>query len=360
MISWGEKSGALTLTRGRAEGVVVFRGGRIVHAASNSPREALGAILVCRKLVTEETLMRALEEQQRSDNGRCLGAVLVGMGVLSATTLEATVRQQIEQVMAEFFLWGEGLFRFEPIEEPGRSAFDLGGGDVLVEHGCNTEQVVLEVVKRVDDARRRCEEHAAASRRPAPPAAGDRSPRPPAHPVRRQDAGARWESVTGLRSPALRGEAILTILRHAHAVVRRGVVFVLTHRGLAGLAQFGVEIAGGSADERVREIVIPLDQPSVLADVLGKKGSYRGIMPLSFWDDFLVAQLEGGRPREIAVVPAVAGGEVVALLYGDNLPVDDPIGPLAGLEAAVKEACDRYVQVRRAPGARPPLPSASP
>ncbi len=106
--------------------------------------------------------------------------------------------------------------------------------------------------------------------------------------------------------------------------------------------------------------MIPLDQPSVLADVMVKKGSYRGMLPLSFWDDFLVAQLGGGRPREIAVVPAVAGGEVVALLYGDNLPADAPIGPLAGLEAAVMEACARYVPVRRAPGALPPLPSVSP
>ncbi len=360
MISWGEKSGALTLTRGRAECFVVFRNGRIVHAASNSPREVLGTILVCRKLVTEETLMCALEEQQRSGDGRCLGAVLIAMGALSAKTLETVVRQQIEQVMAEFFLWESGLFRFEPGGLPERSAADLDRGDILVERGFNTEQVVLEVVKRVDDARRRHEEHAAATRRPAPPAAGDPRPRPLAPAARRRDTGDLREGVTGLPTLALRGEAILTILRHARGVVRRGVVFVPTHRGLAGIGQFGVEIAGVSADEQVREIVIPLDPPSVLSDVAAKRGSYRGILPLSFWDDFLVAQLGGGRPLEVAVVPAVAGGEVVALLYGDNLPGDGPIGPLAGLEAAVAEACARYVPGRRAPGVRPPLRWVSP
>jgi hypothetical protein len=137
------------------------------------------------------------------------------------------------------------------------------------------------------------------------------------------------------------------------------VVFAPTHRGLAGIGQFGVEIAGASADERVRELLIPLDQPSVLADVTAKRGSYRGMLPLSFWDDFLVAQLGGGRPREIVVVPAVAGADVVAVLYGDNLPGDAPIGPLASLEAAVAEACARYVVPRRAPGARAPLRSVS-
>ena len=161
MLSWGEKTGTLTLRRGPAEGVVVVRNGRIVHAASNSPRESLGTILVCRKLVTEESLMRAVEEQQRAGGGVCLGAVLLSMGALSAKTLETVVRQQIEQIMTEFFLWDSGSFRFEPAELPPRPALELEGSDILSERGFNTEQVVLEVVKRVDDARRRQEEHAA-------------------------------------------------------------------------------------------------------------------------------------------------------------------------------------------------------
>ena len=359
MVSWGEKTGSLTLTRGRAEGVVVFRKGRIVHAASNSPREALGTILVCRKFVTEETLMRAIEEQQRSASGRCLGAVLIAMGALSAKTLEAAVREQIEQVMAEFFLWESGNFRFEPVELPERSALDIKSSDILVERGFNTEQVVLEVVKRVDDARRREQEHAAASRRSPPRPSGDARPQPLPRPTARPGAGDLETILAGLQSPALRGEAVLTILRHARGLVRRGVVFAPTHRGLAGIGQFGVEIAGASADERVRELLIPLDQPSVLADVTAKRGSYRGMLPLSFWDDFLVAQLGGGRPREIVVVPAIAGAEVVAVLYGDNLPGDAPIGPLASLEAAVAEACARYVVPRRPPGARAPLRNVS-
>ncbi len=276
MVSWGEKTGTLTLTRDRAEGVVLFRNGRIVHAASNSPREALGTILVCRKLVTEETLMRAVEEQQRSDSGRCLGAVLIAMGALSAKTLEIVVRQQIEQVMAEFFLWESGHFRFEPVELQERSTVDLESSDILVERGFNTEQVVLEVVKRVDDARRRQEEHAAASHRSAPRPSGDARPRPLPRPAPRPGAGDLRTILAGLRSPALRGEAVLTILRHARGLVRRGVVFAPTHRGLAGIGQFGVEIAGASADERVRELLIPLDQPSVLADVTGEEGKLPG------------------------------------------------------------------------------------
>ena len=352
LIAWGEKTGTLTVTRGRAEGVVTFHRGRIVQAASNSPREALGTILVCRKIVSEETLMRAVEEQQRCDNGRSLGAVLIGIGALSARALETVVRQQIEQVMAEFFLWDSGLFRFEPATPPERSTAAPEGSDILVERGFITDQIVLEVVKRVDDTRRLHEEHAAAFGRAVPRLSPGPRPQPGAHPLPPRAGPTPRRGLAGPPAPEVRGEVVLNILRHARGVVRRGVVFVPTHRGLTGIGQFGVEIAGASADERVREIVIPLDQPSVLADVTAKRGSYRGILPLSFWDDFLAAELGGGRPREIAVVPAIAGREVVALLYGDNLPDDTPIGPLAGLEAAAAEACARYVPALRAPGAR--------
>jgi len=181
LLSWAEKTGTLTLRRGPAEGVVVFHRGRIVTAASNSPREVLGSILVCRKLVSEETLMTA-------------------------------------------------------------------------------------------------------------------------------------------------------------------VVFIPSHRGFVGCVQSGIEVGGEPADELVRKLVMPLDQASVLADVAAKRGTYRGLLPLSFWNDFLVKQLGGAFPREVVVVPAVVDGHVVALLYGDNVPSDAPIGPASGLEAAMTEACTRYVR----------------
>jgi hypothetical protein len=89
---------------------------------------------------------------------------------------------------------------------------------------------------------------------------------------------------------------------------------------------------------------MPLDQASVLADVAAKRGTYRGMLPLLFWNEFLVTQLGGAFPREVIVVPAIVDGSVVAMLYGDNIPSEAPIGPVSGLEAAMIEACARYVR----------------
>jgi len=50
-----------------------------------------------------------------------------------------------------------------------------------------------------------------------------------------------------------------------------------------------------------------------------------------------LADLGGGWPGEAAVLPLLAGGHVVAVLYGDNLPGGRPIPPLEPLEAALAE-----------------------
>jgi len=64
IIALAEKTGRLDLTAPDGDGLIVFRGGRVIYAASNAAREALGSILVCRHLVSEATLRQALERQR--------------------------------------------------------------------------------------------------------------------------------------------------------------------------------------------------------------------------------------------------------------------------------------------------------
>jgi hypothetical protein len=338
-IAWGEKTGKLLLTRQDAEGLIVFRSGRIVYAASNSPREVLGNILLCRRLISAETLLAALEKQNRSPKARLLGGVLIDMGAISVATLEAVVREQVEKVIAEMFLWQAGFFRFDAVEIPETGALDVEARDFVLHRGFKTEQVVLEVVKRVDEARRRREEYLTATRSGRPHAPGE-TPRQDAETVAAERPAATLSDIMAeVRSPTLRGEATLKILRYAARVVARAVLFVPDEQVFAGVGQFGVILNGRPADEEVRNIAIPRDHPSILADVTAKKGLYRGPLPAAFWNDLLVRQLGGRAPREAIVVPAMLEGRAVAILYGDNLPADSPIGPLGDLQAVMVDAC---------------------
>jgi hypothetical protein len=339
LISWGEKTGKLRLARQDAEGLLVFRKGKILYAASNSPREALGNILICKRLISEDTLLRALAQQHASERERRLGAILIEAGAITGKTLETVIREQIEKVMSEFFLWQAGYFRFEAMDIPDAGEPEVDARDFLLQRGFNTEQVVLEVIKRADEARKRREEYAAATRLTVPHSPGDSAARSSEAPVTPRATGSLSTIMAEFPAPTFRGEATMTFLRHAASRVRRGVLFIPGSHAFSGAAEFGIDPDGTPADEQVRDLAIPRDHPSILADVMAKRGTYRGLLPSCFWNDYLITQLGGRMPREVIVVPAVVHGEVMAIFYGDNLPSDVSIGPVAELELALAQAC---------------------
>ena len=66
--------------------------------------------------------------------------------------------------------------------------------------------------------------------------------------------------------------------------------------------------------------------------------SYQGELPGGPWNEYLAIQLGGMMPPEVVIVPMIVNGNVVALLYGDNLPAGNPIGPIDAIELLMLEA----------------------
>ncbi len=118
MIATTGKSGRLVLTRPSARGLLVFRQGRIVYAASDSLRETLGSLLVSEGLLDEERLARGLELQRQRQGAVRLGLVLVEQGWLSEEQLEEAVRRQVERVVADLGSWTRGFFEFSQMPVP--------------------------------------------------------------------------------------------------------------------------------------------------------------------------------------------------------------------------------------------------
>ena len=56
------------------------------------------------------------------------------------------------------------------------------------------------------------------------------------------------------------------------------------------------------------------------------------------WTRYLLGKLGDCVPTELFVGPIVSEGKVVALLYGDNLPGDKPIGDTEALEIFLSQA----------------------
>jgi len=55
-------------------------------------------------------------------------------------------------------------------------------------------------------------------------------------------------------------------------------------------------------------------------------------------NQFLLLNLGGGWPDTVVAAPLIVGGRVLLVFYGDNLPENDPIGPVDELEVVMIHA----------------------
>jgi hypothetical protein len=136
--------------------------------------------------------------------------------------------------------------------------------------------------------------------------------------------------MAAVQSPSVTAETTLLLLRYAARVVERAVLFAPRRDAIRGLAQQGLSI--DEADEEVRSLRIPWDEPSTLGEVAQRREPFRGPLPAASGNQLLVNALGGEPPGEVVVVPMLVGGRTALLLYGDNAPHGAPIGSIDGLE----------------------------
>lgn len=346
MLAGSGKSGKLSLTQPGGQGVIVLRQGRIVYAASSSVRETLGNMLLCKGLITEAQLQEGLALQRDSRVERRLGAILVDRGVISPEALRTVVVEQFERVVLEIFEWNRGFFRFEDLEVPDRGEVEVDAHEFLLADGLAADQVLLGTAVRLDEdkavsAQRAATKPAAAKpkspiRRPSPS-----DPLPPAIETTPRETG-RLGSLKSVMSefhaPEFTGELTLAILNYAQKLVHRGVLFRSNPLGFAGVGQFGIETPTGAGADFVRGISLPLEGPSILREAIARKEAFRGILEETEVNRALMTRLGGGWPSEVVAAPLLVNGRALLIFYGDNLPGNEPIGPVDELEVVLLHA----------------------
>jgi DNA-binding NarL/FixJ family response regulator len=141
-----------------------------------------------------------------------------------------------------------------------------------------------------------------------------------------------------LNNPSLGGGIILLILRFASELMNRAVIFLVKEKEIVGLGQFGIELQGESADVKVRNTRIPTREDSLFSEALTGMAPVRMTPGSRKWDDHLFSQFGGRKPQEIFLGPLISEGRVVAILYGDNLPEQKPVGDTEALEIFLSQA----------------------
>jgi hypothetical protein len=348
-------------------GMVVFKNGQVIQAASDGIRDSLGNILVSQGMLTEPGLAQALARQKK-ETDTPLGMILVEMGLVPPETLQTVVRKQIEEIIYDLLAWEEGFFNFELGEIAPKDKIEIDTQEFLLKSGISAEYLLMEGTRILDERRnesRRSAPSPAPKAAPAPfappkpqpqPAAAHFPPAPPAPPhvsyePAKEEFRTRIETESPqrelstlrsmfdeLRFPTATSEVTLLILRYASEVVNRAVLFMVKKDEVRGLGQFGIELKGRSADQVVRNIKVPLNKPSLFLTVIENRRSYLGPFEPNECNNYIANELGGVQPDTVLALPLVVDGKVVLVVYGDNQPERHPIRGVDTLEIFMNQA----------------------
>lgn len=114
LLQWAHhdrRTGALVLRRSGREKRIYFRDGEVAACISDDPAEYFGQFLLVSGQLSEGDLVRALTACRK--NGKRLGVALHELGILAPDVILGALRQQIQDLVCDVFLWPHGVFFFE-------------------------------------------------------------------------------------------------------------------------------------------------------------------------------------------------------------------------------------------------------
>jgi hypothetical protein len=338
ILSDSEKTGKLNVTTGTQEGMIVFRAGKIIYAASSSIRETFGSIALTLQIVSSRQLEQAVQLQYRSHEDKRLGEILVELGAMRQQDVERVLAHQVSQVVREIFEWKTGYFRFRNLEIEEEGDVEVDARDFIAGSPLDTRSVALDAARELDETTRAAEAERA---RVEAEAEAEAEIEEPAEPT------TLAELMAEVAGPALTAETIRDIFVVAAASVSRGVIFLVRDHSALGLAQFGLPDGDAPPSQRVRQLVLSMDEYSLISTAVRDGEAFRGVPDQVRANSQLIRALGEGWPAEVVVVPMLVGDRVALVFYGDNLPRNNPIGSTATLEETLAAVGRRLEEARR-------------
>ncbi|HEX9202386.1 MAG TPA: response regulator, partial [Vicinamibacteria bacterium] len=141
-----------------------------------------------------------------------------------------------------------------------------------------------------------------------------------------------------LRQPGNANQIAVLVVKVAREFFERGILFLVKNEEARGLGGFGLAPRGESLNLLVRQVVLPLAEPSDLQGVVQRGKSYVGALAPGRWSNHLMGRIGRFQGGEIALLPLVAHRETIAVLYGDNPETGRAISRLPALEVFVHQA----------------------
>lgn len=142
LLSMGRKSGTLGIQREGDIVMVYFKDGVVTYGYGPRQTMHLGQLLREREKISAETLTSAVEAQEKSENTRRLGEILVEMNAVDRADIIEVVTEQVKELMYSLMSWDSGNFKFYENQYPTEE-------EITVE--LSTENIILEGLRRLDE-----------------------------------------------------------------------------------------------------------------------------------------------------------------------------------------------------------------
>lgn len=268
--------------------------------------------------------------------------------LLMAETLSTTLQARARQMDISHFVFKPGLSKLDPEQfEADLRAFGT--------------KIASDLLPRLGDAAagaRRVRGRAEAEPRESGRAEGVAAPAAP-FPARAAPAAAAPPSADSSPATAdemspdfeqlsrwleeLRGRQDATqistlVMRVARDCFERGALFVVKNDTMRGLAGFGAAPRDEKLALVVREVAIPLGEPSLFARVAVGRKPHVGPWPDEKWARHLLGKIGRFQSSAFALMPLLTNRETVAILFGDNADSGRPLGRLTALGTFVNQA----------------------
>lgn len=319
------KTGKLNFTTGTQEGMIVFRDGKIIYAASSSIRETFGSIALTLQILNHEQLDYALLLQHRSREDKRLGEILVESGAMTEIDVQKILEHQVGQVVHEIFEWRTGYFKFRNLEIKEFGDVEVDARDFVAGAPLDTRSVALDAARVLDEA----------SLAPKVTASDG-------------EEAAEQTTMAQIRddvpAPALTAETVKEIFDVAETVFSRGVVLAVHENGTRGLAHFGLVETVVPPSQRVRELRLPADENSVISHVVRDRRIFRGEPDHVAGNSKFVQMLGLEWPEDGVAIPMMIGERVALVFWGDNQPRGLPAGSTAALEETLASVGRRLAE----------------
>ncbi len=174
------------------------------------------------------------------------------------------------------------------------------------------------------------------------PASGQTRSRPAAPAPSAEDLSRELsllqERLAELRRQGEPTQISLMVMRVAREFFERGVLLLAKNEELRGLGGFGLAPKEQKIGLLIRDVVIPLKEPSVFRDVVDGQQTFVGELPDSKWTRALLAKIGKFKSEIVVLVPLLTNRATIAVLYGDNPESGRVPGRLETLELFINQA----------------------